>query len=131
MNPKLVTILDQARDLGYDTQVEGTGVVAVNLGAGAWLGFVDNPDMMLIGFKHGDWHIHPGDPIEVGDETWTTIDGSEILAGVATGDWVVVEMWQSGTVIDRRLQHRHRGLSLESLADGEELRIRTAGPPAG
>ena len=125
--------LDWLKELATSYGFSATGTHAeldVELPDGLQLVFSNADDDEMIGLRGGEWHFHPPWLVEVGDGLVREFTADAVLEAVASRDVMVVEIYESGVLTDRWLEHREGTVDLKYTQSDEELRVRVAGGTA-
>ena len=118
---------DAAISKGFSARLSVPDTLTVELPDGLEVVVANTGDDQVVSLGQTSWHVHPPWVTDVGGNRMIELSCEEMLHAIAAGDVLVVEIWESGRVTDRWLQHRGAQLGVKHLQANEELRVRVAG----
>jgi hypothetical protein len=131
MRLRLDELHEAALDLGFESVRVDASRVDVTLYPGCVLVFWNLPeDDSLIGFQDTQWHTHDTLGLSTGNGTFIECDELDVLAGLSTGEILIITELRDGVIRDRWLEHKLEPLSLRYLGPGDELRVQRAPSPS-
>jgi hypothetical protein len=81
---------------------------------------VDEADT-LVGFDGTPWHSHGVVQFMTGSDSYVECDELELLAGLTSGDLLVVSLYRGDTLCDRWIAHRLDASDLRDIEAGDAL----------
>ncbi len=118
-------LVEYCRELGFHCMRTTPEELAIELGHGATLCFVNFPNDSdcLLGFRETGWHTHDTPFLFGNSRGCAEFDSLGVLAALKSGELLILEQWSGGKLADRSLIHHVYNDEFGNAGPDDEFRV--------